>query len=50
MIQRNWQFTIRKWENTQNNKDVNIILEIQRMKLFLAQNIYAFTLGRGSGK
>ena len=36
-------------KDTQSNKDINVILEIQRMKLFLTKNIYAFTLGRGVG-
>ena len=36
-------------KNTQRKKDINIILEIQRMKLFLTKNIYAFTVGRGVG-
>ena len=37
-----------KWEkHTQSNKDINRISEIQRMKIFLIYNIYAFTLGRG---
>ena len=34
-------------KNRQSNKDINIILESQRMKLFLTQNISAFTLGSG---
>ena len=25
----------KKWEKTHNNKDMNMILEIQRMKIFL---------------
>ena len=33
-------------KRTQSNKDINMMLEIQHMKLFLTQNIYASTLGR----
>ena len=32
------------WRKSQSNKFINIMLEIQRMKLFLTENIYAFTL------
>ena len=32
------------WRKSQSNKFINIMLEIQRMKLFLTWNIYAFTL------
>ena len=37
----------KKWEeNTQSNENVNMILKNQRMKIFLTQNISAFTLRR----
>ena len=32
------------WRKSQSNKFINIMLEIQPMKLFLTENIYAFTL------
>ena len=32
------------WRKSRSNKFINIMLEIQRMKLFLTENIYAFTL------
>ena len=35
------------WRKSQSNKFINIMLEIQRMKLFLTENIYAFTLQGG---
>ena len=37
----------KKWGKSQSNKYINIIIEIQRIKLFLRENISAFTLGRG---
>ena len=34
-------------KNTQSNKDIHIILEIQRMEHFFTCSIYAFTLESG---
>ena len=41
----NLGYIIRNGKNTQNNNDTKVILESQRITLFLTENISGFTLG-----
>ena len=46
----NLGYIIRNGKNTQNNNDTKVILESQRITLFLTENISGFTLGVGNEK